>query len=306
MLLSLNIVSGFTFTSSTVKSISRYSSSSSSSSINRYSSSSRHSSSSGTRSVQLEKSRYSKVRDSSSILFSSVVDNDSNDDPEPLTSPRRLAYFALWLSLVTYAFTISPGGSEAATAIDNQMIQTIIQTPNDGTVTPVFSALFNSLGILPAVYASLLLPGANKKQKIPGLLFVISSFALGFFGVGPYLALRRINIDVTDSNKGMGSGIFENKLTSIGSLLFGIYLVYFAFTAPFEGDRVAAYFDLFANQRLAHVSTIDFTILSIAMNEPMSEDMQRRGWEGPSAVTFCAIPLFGPIAYLLLRPSLPK
>jgi hypothetical protein len=186
------------------------------------------------------------------------------------------------------------------------MIQTIIQTPNDGTVTPVFSALFNSLGILPAVYASLLLPGANSKQKIPGLLFVISSFALGFFGVAPYLALRRINVDVTDSNKGMGSGLFENKLSSIGSLLFGIYLVYFAFTAPFEGDRVAAYFDLFANQRLAHVSTIDFTILSIAMNEPMSEDMQRRGWQGPSAVTFCAIPLFGPIAYLLLRPPLPK
>ena len=42
------------------------------------------------------------------------------------------------------------------------------------------------------------------------------------------------------------------------------------------------------------------------MNEPMSEDMQRRGWQGPSAVTFCAIPLFGPIAYLLLRPPLPK
>jgi len=175
-----------------------------------------------------------------------------------------------------------------------------------GTVSPIFVALFNSLGIIPAIYASLLLPGANNKQKVPGLLFVISSFALGFFGVGPYLGLRRINTEVTDSTKGRGSFIFENKLTSIGCLLFGIYLLYFAFTSPFEGDRFASYFELFKNQRLAHVSTIDFTILSIAMNEPMSEDMQRRGWEGPSAATFCAFPLFGPIAYLLLRPALPK
>ena len=236
----------------------------------------------------------------------SIVDVNNDEDPEPLFSPRRLSYLALWLSLVSYAFTIAPGGSEAATAIDNQMIQTIIQTPSDGTVSPVFTALFNSLGIIPAIYASILLPGANDKQKVPGLLFVLASFALGFFGVGPYLGLRRINVDVTDSNKGRGSFIFENKLTALGSLLFGIYLVYFAFTAPFEGDRWMSYFELFQNQKLAHVSTIDFTILSIAMSEPMKEDMDRREWTGPSATAFCAVPVFGPVLYLLLRPSLRK
>lgn len=58
--------------------------------------------------------------------------DDVNLDEEPLLSPRRIAYFALWASFVAYAFTIAPGGSPEATAIDNQIIQTVIQTPGDG------------------------------------------------------------------------------------------------------------------------------------------------------------------------------
>jgi len=42
------------------------------------------------------------------------------------------------------------------------------------------------------------------------------------------------------------------------------------------------------------------------MSEPMNEDMQRRGWNGPKAEIFCSIPVFGPVIYLLLRPKLPQ
>jgi len=58
----------------------------------------------------------------------------------------------------------------------------MIQSPfaPENVNSPIFGSIFNALGILPAVYASLLLPG-TKKQKVPGLAFVVSSFALGFF-----------------------------------------------------------------------------------------------------------------------------
>jgi len=107
--------------------------------------------------------------------------------------PPRLAYALLWVSFVVYAFVIAPGGSPEAAAIDGTIIAKMISTPYDGTINPIFVAIFNSLGIVPAVLASLLLPGSGRlrqsegggpSQRLPALPFVIGSFALGFFGVG--------------------------------------------------------------------------------------------------------------------------
>ena len=56
-------------------------------------------------------------------------------------------------------------------------------------------------------------------------------------------------------------------------------------------------------------------VLSIFLFEPIKEDMARRGWwdeEAPSTeqllrlVAFTALPVLGPSAYVLARPSLPE
>ena len=225
------------------------------------------------------------------------------------TAPPRLAYATLWVGLLVYAFGFAPGGSEAAGALDAELIKLMIQTPYDATntISPVFGAIFNALGILPAIYASLLLPGGKLSQKLPALPFVVSSFALGFFGVGPYLGLRNKRTEVSDSERGRGSALFEFKLTSLAMLGFALFLTYFAVTGQYAGsDRVADFIQAFQTQRLVHVSTIDFTILSLAVQDPMREDMQRRNWSGPDAWAFAAVPVIGPCLYLLTRPSLPK
>lgn len=110
---------------------------------------------------------------------------------ETAAQPPRLAYALLWVSLLVYAFGIAPGGSPEAAAIDSTIIAKMISTPYDGTMNPIFVAIFNALGIVPAVLASLLLPGSGRlrrsedpSQRLPALPFVIGSFALGFFGVG--------------------------------------------------------------------------------------------------------------------------
>ena len=225
-------------------------------------------------------------------------------------APPRLAYLALWLGLLGYAFVLSPGGSVEAGAVDAALIQTMISTPFDGTAPTIFTALFNALGILPAIYASLLLPGTKNGQKVPGLPFVLSSFALGFFGVGPYLGLRNKRENVTQATRGRGSIIFEFKGTSLAMLAFGVYLLYYAIAGDYVGadttDRLTGFIELFKTQRLAHVSTIDFTILSLAVADPMAEDMKRRGYSSLPAAAFAAVPVLGPCLYLLIRPSLPK
>ena len=132
-------------------------------------------------------------------------------------SPMKVAYGATWLALTTYAFGFSPGGSTEAAAQDSELIAKMVSTPFDGSVSPLFVALFNALGIVPTIYAALLLPGSKDQKPLPTLPFVISAFALGFFGVGPYLALRERK-DFPLEHVEVGITVLENKLVSVGNL----------------------------------------------------------------------------------------
>eukprot|EP01035_Chromulina_nebulosa_P041460 gene41460-56092_t len=196
---------------------------------------------------------------------------------ETRSEPPRLEYSLVWIGLLVYAFALAPGGSPEAATIDASLVEKLIFTPYDGTTNPILVAIFNFLGILPAVYASLLLPG-SKKQPIPALPFVLGSFALGFFGIGPYLGARTLQFNVLEQDKGRGSVLFESKLSAVLLLGFGSFLTYYMLSNSVGdfGTVWSEYIDLFKTQRLVHVSTIDFSILSLAVWDPMREDLARR------------------------------
>ena len=235
-------------------------------------------------------------------------------EKESLFSLRRISYFLLWTGLFAYAnyFTTSVNVDEE---VANKVLNTAIFTPFDGTLSPIFITIFLFLGILPTVYGSLLLPAA-KQQKVWCLPFVGCSFALGFFGIGPYLLLREkspTTQPLTIEDRDTGAGLLEFKGTPFFLLFSAIYLVYFALTGDYVGgvassslDRWQGYVDLFNTQPLVRISTIDFTILTLAMWDPLEEDMRRRGYQGPDAKVFCALPVIGPVLYLLLRPTIPN
>ena len=72
----------------------------------------------------------------------SAVDNDEYDVPEQFSiTPRRIAYGTLWLGLLTYTFTFSPGGSPEAAAKDTELITNILSTPFDGSISPIFGQI---------------------------------------------------------------------------------------------------------------------------------------------------------------------
>ena len=67
------------------------------------------------------------------------------------------------------------------------LVTTLIGSPFSGAVNPIFESLFNSLGVVPAVYAALLLPGAKDQPRIPTVPPLAASFALGFFALAALL-----------------------------------------------------------------------------------------------------------------------
>lgn len=161
------------------------------------------------------------------------------------------------------------------------------------------------IGVLPAIFASLLLPG-SKKQKVPALPFVIGSFAGGYFLIGPYLGLRELSTSGSSDDVGRGNFLFESKLVPVVLLGFSSYLLHYAVTGDYSSDKISDFIRLFTSQKLVTNSTIDFTVLSLVVWDAINEDMQRRRFQGPSATTFALLPVFGPLVYLLLRPSLPN
>lgn len=195
-----------------------------------------------------------------------AVQTPLEEDPSPQLqeNPLKTVYSVMLFCFVSYAFTLAPDSSPK----DFELIQKLIATPFDGSSNALFVFLFNALGIIPATLAALLLPGA-KNQKIPAFPFVFSSFFLGFFAIGPYLALRKWNTNVIDSEKGFGSALFEFKGTALILLGYGVYLTYYLisqFQLLGVDHVLSEYWQLFMSQQLVHVSSLDFTVLSLSVS----------------------------------------
>ena len=205
------------------------------------------------------------LSDRDSIRIQASTADEMQESP---LSARRISYLALWVGLFAYATDFSSHISAEAEAASAQILNTAIFTPFDGTLSPVFVTLFFFLGILPTVFGSILLP-ASKQQKFWALPFIASSFALGFFGIGPYLGLREKSPNpqpLTSLDRDTGASFFDNKITPYALLASTLYLIYFALNGAYDGsDRWQDYLALFDAQPLARISTIDFTILSLAV-----------------------------------------
>lgn len=232
-------------------------------------------------------------------------------DPSKRMLVRSLGIGLVWAGLTAYVLLGAPGKDEASQALDNELLMKIIANPFDESVPPLFVCLFNYMGIWPAIYAALLLPGAANQKPVPAAPFVAGSVAFGMFALSPYLALREYrggDAEVTQKELNGITRWFESRLNAILLTIGAVSLGTFGITAN-GGDlstSIQEFQELFATQLFPHITTLDFLALWGFSFGVMAEDMDRRGMDDQKAPLFCLFPVFGHMLYLLLRKPLPE
>lgn len=203
-------------------------------------------------------------------------------------------FWLLWIGLVAYAFLAAPP--------DQPDTLTLIQNLSVGRwegINPLVVALFNLMGIWPMIYSCLLFID-GKGQKIPVWPFAIASFGVGAFALLPYLALRQPNTGFP-GQKNIFLNLLDSRWTGIVLTIGTVSLITYGLVA---GD-----WENFAQQwqtsRFIHVMSIDFCLLCLLFPVLLRDDMVRRGVKNSGIFWLVAlVPLFGPLAYLSLRPPL--
>lgn len=245
---------------------------------------------------------------------------------------RVLGMSFFWLFDSWYSFTQAPG--ELFGGYDQSLILAAIFTPFSGAVPALFTAVFFFLGIWPAIYCAVLLPGA-RGQALPAGPFVWSSFVLGAYGLAPYLAARQlrgardpqqrgapgdealsVSASPTSALDEAGLAFFESPISGAFLLLAGLLLAAYglgngAFGTYAPSDALAHLVPVFQTSAFAHLCCLDFLVLWAFFAPVLLEDGQRRGrfveWTLGDVATFAAcagVPCLGGALWLLVRPKL--
>lgn len=228
-------------------------------------------------------------------------------------SPARAAMAAVYFSALFYVFS-----GAAPPSPPDETVALILECVDPAAAPSVFFCIFNSLGIMPALYAAVLLPGAKNQSPLPAAPFLAAAFFAGYGATGPYLALRQPRPGpVSRSELGfVGRTVTESRVFGGAMLLSSLLLAAKLLAIDDWPAAVATYRALFDSVQLVNVSSFDLLVLSLFFFEPAREDMQRRGWYAAPGVqatpaqvlrlaAFCAVPVVGPAAYVFARPALP-
>ncbi|MBD2005039.1 MULTISPECIES: DUF2834 domain-containing protein [Cyanophyceae] len=209
---------------------------------------------------------------------------------------RKIGFWLLWLGLVSYAFLLAPPNQP-----DTFELIKNLSTGQWTGINPLIIALFNIMGLWPMIYGCLLFID-GRGQKIPAWPFATFSFGVGAFALLPYLALREPNTQFS-GQKNLFLKILDSRWLGLILTTGSVILVAYGLL----GADWADYIQQFQTSRFIHVMSLDFCLLCLIFPALLGDDMARRGINNPALFwTVALIPLFGPLAYLCLRPPLPE
>ncbi|WP_414514173.1 DUF2834 domain-containing protein [Nostoc sp. PCC 9305] len=207
---------------------------------------------------------------------------------------RKIAFGLLWLGFVVYAFFLAPPDQPGTF----ELIKNLSIGQWQG-VNPLVIALFNLMGIWPLIYSAVVFID-GRGQKIPAWLFATASFGVGAFALLPYLAFREPNNQFV-GQKNILLKVLDSRVTGFVLTVATVVLVTYGIR---EGDW-GSFVQEWQTNRFIHVMSLDFCLLSLLFPTLLGDDMVRRGWKSPQLFWLIAlIPLFGPLVYLSVRPSL--
>ncbi len=208
---------------------------------------------------------------------------------------QKIAFSLIWLGFLSYAFLLAPPNDPNTF----QLIARLINFELEG-INPLIIAIFNLMGILPLMYAPLLLID-GKGQQLPAWIFMVLSFGVGAFAILPYLAFRKP--ELSNWKKDWSVKFLDFRLINI--LLVTVFLVIFGLGIV-EGDW-NNFISQWQTSRFIHVMSLDFCLLILLFPALLLDDLTRRKINDSSFFkTIIWIPLIGTFIYLCLRPSLPE
>ena len=209
---------------------------------------------------------------------------------------NKLILGSIWLAFTVYAFVFAPPNQpETFDLIVN------LFTGNIQEINPLIVALFNLMGVLPAIYACFILVD-GKGQKLPAWIFVTVSFGVGAFAILPYLALRKTNQTWTGTKSWLIK-ILESPITGIILTLATLTLVFFGINNGDWSDFVGQW----QSDRFIHVMSLDFCLLCLLFPAIVKDDLPKRGIDNPAILAIISfVPLLGTLVYLCFRPKLPE
>ncbi|MBD1918080.1 MULTISPECIES: hypothetical protein [Cyanophyceae] len=210
---------------------------------------------------------------------------------------RSLTLWFIWLSFIICVLFFAPPLQRDTL----QPLQSILagQIPS---INPVILSLFSLVGIWLLIYSCLIFAD-GRMQNLPAWVFMLASIASGVIALIPYLALRQPNRSFS-GEKDPWIAVLDSQMTGVVLTISTIVLVLYAIL---WGDW-AAFAQEFMTNRFIYGMSIAFGLFCVLFPYPtlLKDDMARRGLEPDSQLFNIAawIPLFGPLAYLCLRPSL--
>jgi hypothetical protein len=206
----------------------------------------------------------------------------------------KIAFGFLWIAFSIYAFIFAPPNRP-----DTFNLIVDLASGNWNRINPLIIALFNVMGVLPAIYACFLLFD-GRGQKISAFPFVTVSFGVGAFAILPYLALRQPN----PNWKGQKNLLLEILDSPLTGLLLALATIILIASGLFFGNW-ADYWSQFQSDRFIHVMSLDFCLLSLLFPAVVRDDLRRRGINNSAVFTAIAlVPLLGTLVYLCFRPPL--
>lgn len=205
---------------------------------------------------------------------------------------KTIGFLLLWIGFLSYGFLFAPPEDPNTFKLIEKLSAFEIEDIN-----PIIVSVFNLMGILPFMYAPLLLLD-GKDQKLWAWPFTILSFGIGAFAILPYLAFRKPNPEF--------SGQINWFLKGINSRIFGT-LLSLTFLAIFLPGVITGNWNEFITQwqtnRFIHVMSLDFCLLILLFPALLKDDLVRRDISDSKFFqTLIWIPLLGPLTYFCIRP----
>jgi len=218
--------------------------------------------------------------------------------------------FLLWGALAGYAFLLAPNQTPLR---DQYFLEKFLNLTSDGVaLNAVFTQLFYIMGVWPLVYTALLVPAAKSRNGVPAWPFFTLSYAVGAFGLLPFMALWQppesppVLPPSEEDLQGPGNLLARGMESPVLAwLLLGGAVLCLGQAATAGAAAWEEYSNLLQESRFVHVTTVDFLTLTTLAPFWMDNDATLRKWEGKDKLLpiLSLIPVLGPCIYLVLRPK---